>query len=266
MTPASSSARSSARSSLRRHDLPPRSDRVRHPRRVLLCSPLRPLARWLIRRRFEVRLHGTHLVPRSGPVILAANHIGVVDGPLLAIFAPRPVHALTKAEMFRGPLGRFLLASGQIPLDRFHTDPRAVKRCLRVLREGHGVGIFPEGRRGSGDLQRFHRGAAYFALVSGAPVVPVVILGSREAGAHTSSLPPRGGAVDLVFGEPVTLEARPWPRTREQVEQASLFLRDHLQRHLEVARASTGRELPGPLPTSDVEPDPATGVTEQGAS
>ena len=117
------------------------------------------------------------------------NHIGVADGPLLAAFAPRPVHALTKYEMFAGKLGGFLHGSGQIPLDRFHTDPAAVKSCLRVLRDGRAVGIFPEGRRGTGDLERFHRGAAYFALVSGAPVVPVAILGTREPGGHTNSLP-----------------------------------------------------------------------------
>lgn len=248
------------------HDDLPRTRSARHPVRVFLYSPLRPLARWLIRRRFGVRLHGTHLVPARGPVIFASNHIGVVDGPLLAIFAPRPVHALTKLEMFRGALGRFLTASGQIPLDRFQADPRAVKTCLRVLREGRAVGIFPEGRRGAGDLQRFHRGAAYFALTSGAPVVPVVILGSRPPGGHTDALPQRGGVVDMVFGEPITLEPRPWPRTREQVEHASVFLRERLQAHLVHARASTGRELPGPLPINDVEPDPATGVTEQGAS
>ena len=43
-----------------------------------------------------------HELPATGPVILACNHVGVVDGPLLAIFAPRPVHALTKQEMFKG--------------------------------------------------------------------------------------------------------------------------------------------------------------------
>ncbi len=243
----------------------PRSDRSRHPVRVFLHSPLRPLARALIRRRFAVRLHGVERVPRRGPVIFASNHIGVADGPLLAIFAPRPVHALTKVEMFRGRLGRFLRASGQIPLDRFHTDPAAVKTCLRVLRDGGAVGIFPEGRRGGGDLARFHRGTAYFALASGAPVVPVVILGTRAPSGHTDSLPPRGGAVDLVFGPPYMLDAQAWPRTQEQVERASVLLREHMLVHLDHARASTGRDLPGPLPAAEVEPDPATGVTEQGA-
>lgn len=243
----------------------PRSDRTPHPARALLHSPLRRWVRPLIRRRFDVRLHGVEHVPATGPVIFVSNHVGVADGPLLAIFAPRPVHALTKEEMFEGRLGRFLRATGQIRLDRFHTDPAAVRSCLRVLRDGNAVGIFPEGRRGSGELDRFHRGAAYFALASGAPVVPVVMLGTREPGGHSNSLPPRGGVVDMVFGPARTLRATPWPRTREQVGAGSVLLREHLLVHLDRARASTGRELPGPLPTAEIEPDPATGITQRGA-
>ena len=243
----------------------PRTDDTPHPARRLLHSRLRRWVHPLIRRRFDVRLHGIEHVPASGPVIFVSNHVGVADGPLLAIFAPRPVHALTKEEMFSRPLGGLLRATGQIRLDRFHADPAAVKACLRVLREGNAVGIFPEGRRGSGELDRFHRGAAYFALASGAPVVPVVMFGTRAPGGHSNSLPPRGGVVDLVFGPVASLPATPWPRTREQVGQGSAFLREQMLVHLDRARASTGRELPGPLPAAEIEPDPATGITEQGA-
>lgn len=246
------------------HSERPRSDRVPHPSRWLLHSA-RPLARWLVRRRHGVDLLGAGVVPADGPVIFAANHIGVADGPLLAAFAPRPVHALTKVEMFEGAMGRFLLASGQVPLDRFHPDPYAVKVCLRVLREAGAIGIFPEGRRGDGELGRFHRGAAYLALVSGAPVVPVTFFGTRAPGAHMEELPPRGAPIAICFGAPWAVPAVPWPRRREQVEQASLFLREHMLVQLDHARRSTGLELPGPLPATDVEPDPATGVTEQGA-
>ena len=242
----------------------PRSDHVRHPARYLL-HPARPVARWLARRRYDVQVLGAEQVPSRGPVILSANHIGVADGPLLAAFAPRPVHALTKVEMFEGAMGRFLLASGQVPLDRFDPDPYAVKVCLRVLRDGGAIGIFPEGRRGDGELGRFHRGAAYFALVSGAPVVPVTFFGTRAPGAHMEELPPRGGRIAVCFGEPWRVPAVPWPRRREQVERSSLLLREHMLVQLDRARTSTGLELPGPLPATDVEPDPATGVTEQGA-
>ncbi len=64
----------------------------------------------------------------------------------------------------------------------------------------------------------------------------------------------------------VERRTRPRPFTKEQVEAASMLLRGHMLVHLDQARASTGRSLPGPLPATDVEPDPATGVTEQGAS
>jgi 1-acyl-sn-glycerol-3-phosphate acyltransferase len=247
-----------------RHLEPPRSDRVPSAPRYLL-HPLRPIARALIHLRYRVRVADPGNVPASGPVIFASNHIGVIDGPLLAIFAPRPVHALTKIEMFKGRLGSFLWHSGQIPLDRFNPDPRAARLCVRALREGRAVGIYPEGTRGAGDLERFHRGAAYLALVTGAPVVPVTMLGSREPGGTNSSLPRRGATIDIVFGEAWRTEQSPWPRTREHVEKASLLLREHMLVQLDRARASTGRELPGPLPSTDVEPDPATGVTDQGA-
>ena len=85
-------------------------------------------------------------MPAAGPVIFASNHVGVIDGPLLAIFAPRPVHVLTKMEMFRGSLGWFLWRSGQIPLDRFNPDPRAVKTCLRALRDGRDRRHLPRGQ------------------------------------------------------------------------------------------------------------------------
>ena len=242
----------------------PRSDQVQRAPRYLLHS-LRPIARWLLRRRYDVQVHGSEQIPTSGPVIFASNHVGVIDGPLLAVYSPRAVHVLTKMEMFRGIVGFFLWRSGQIPLDRYHPDPRAVKTCLKALRDGRTIGIYPEGSRGAGDLERFHRGAAYLALVSGAPVVPLTTLGSREPGGTSGSLPGRGARIDMVFGEVYRVDAAPWPRTREQVEKASLLLREHMLVQLDLARASTGRDLPGPLPPTDVDPDPATGVTDEGA-
>src|SRR3546814_13848190 len=94
--------------------------------------------------------------------------------------------------MFEGRMGTFLHKSGQIKLNRFGADPSAMKTCIKVLREGRVAGIFPEGTRGAGDLGRFHGGAAYLALVSGAPVVPVTVLGSREPGGGSGAIPRRG--------------------------------------------------------------------------
>ncbi|MEP9383645.1 lysophospholipid acyltransferase family protein [Nocardioides sp. KR10-350] len=226
----------------------PRSDDVPHPIRWLLYR-FRWIGQWGIRRRYTVRVHGTENVPRTGPVIMASNHVGVMDGPLLAIYSPRPVHALTKSEMFEhGFLGRFLLLVGQIPLHRTFSDPTAVKTALHVLRTGRVMGIYPEGARGSGEFERWHRGAAYFALASGAPVVPVVMFGTRDPGGSVSSLPHKRAEIDIVYGEPIRVDPVPWPRTREQVEQVSKLLQEHMQVHLDRAKALTGRTLPGPPP------------------
>ncbi|MBZ5734117.1 1-acyl-sn-glycerol-3-phosphate acyltransferase [Nocardioides sp. TRM66260-LWL] len=246
------------------HAAPPRSDHVPHPHRHLL-HPLRPPFRWLLRRRWDVVVHGAAHVPARGPVILAPNHIGVIDGPLVAIVAPRPVHALTKSEMFVGRTGTFLRHAGQIPLDRWRTDVAAVRSCLRVLRDGGVVGVFPEGRRGDGELTRLHGGAAYLALVAGAPIVPVALFGTRQPGADADALPPRGARIDVAFGEPLGLVPQPWPRRRADVVAATGVVHDHLRRHLDAARVALGQELPGPLPPGQTEPDPALGVTEQGA-
>ncbi|MCY4725908.1 lysophospholipid acyltransferase family protein [Nocardioides sp. STR2] len=242
-----------------RADLPASADE--HPPTRLLHL-LRPAAARLVRTRWPVGVHHGERVPASGGVILASNHIGIVDGPFLAIFSPRPVHALTKQEMFEGRLGRFLRASGQIPLDRFHADPGAIRSCLRVLRDGGVAGIFPEGTRGDGELHRFHHGAAYLALVTGAPVVPVTMIGTRQRGGGRNAVPARGDAVDLVFGRPWRTTQQPWPRTREHVAATSVLLRGHLLSELASALAETRRSLPGPLPAGQSEDDPDTGLVE----
>ena len=243
------------------HGERPRTDHVTPPSTWLLHGA-RPFCAWMIRRRYTVRVHGAEHVPATGPVVVAANHIGIIDGPLMAIYAPRPVHAMTKQEMFRGFLGRFLRWAGQIPLDRFHADPRAVRFAVRCLREGRVVGIFPEGTRGTGELDTFHRGAAYLALTVGAPVVPLMMFGTREPGGSSSSLPSRKAVIDLVFCPPFAVDAASWPRTRDHVGETSRLLRARMLADLEEAIASTGRSLPGPLPAGQHEPDPGGGVTE----
>jgi 1-acyl-sn-glycerol-3-phosphate acyltransferase len=227
-------------------DLPRSHDAARPNDRLLRL--LRPAARAWFNARYEIHQHGPEHVPDTGPVLVASNHIGLLDGPLLAAFAPRPVHALTKKEMFEGRTGVALRAVGQIPLSRFEVDVSAVKGCLRVLRDGGVVAVYPEGTRGDGELRIFRPGVAYLALVTGAPVVPLVVFGTREPGGHTDSVPPRGSRFDLVYGSPVRLEPQPWPRTRQQVRRASESLWNTLQEHLVDAKGMTGRSLPGPLP------------------
>lgn len=242
---------------MRATDLPASSDE--HPATRLLRA-MRPPAAWLMRRRWRITVHHPELVPATGGVILAANHVGIVDGPMLATYAPRPVHALTKRELFDGRLGGFLRRTGQIPLDRWAADPAAIRTSLRVIRDGGAVGIFPEGTRSSGELERFHHGAAYLALVTGAAVVPVTLIGTRATG--TSSLPESGGAIDIVFGRTWRTTQQPWPRTREHVTATSVLLRGHMLSEQDSAASQTRRSVSGTQPAGQSQDDPDTGLVE----
>lgn len=215
----------------------------------------RPLAAGLARAVWRLRVHGYEHVPRHGPVILASNHTGILDGPLLYAVVRRPVHALVKQEMFSGTLGSALRVAGQIPIDRFGYDPAAIKQCLAVLRRGDVLAIFPEGTRGAGDFARTRPGAAYLALCTGAPIVPVAGLGVRAAAQRTGTIPRPRSAIDLVFGPPIETAPVRWPRRRHVVRARADALATALRAHVRDACVLTGRELPG----GPAAPDPAAG-------
>jgi 1-acyl-sn-glycerol-3-phosphate acyltransferase len=239
----------------------PRTEDIDYPARRLIRF-LRPLGRAYVTRRYDIRVHGASHVPRTGPCIVVSNHIGFLDGPLLIVLAPRLVHALTKKEMFTGATGRLLHAVGQIPLSRADVDVAAVKGCLRVLRDGGVVGIYPEGTRGDGELHTFRPGAAYLALVTGAPVVPLAVFGTRDPGGASDSWPAPGSRFDFAYGAPVYLDRQPWPRTRTDVGEATATVRKRLLEHLVDAKAATGRTLPGPIP-AETGRDPLDGLPVQ---
>ncbi|QDY76070.1 1-acyl-sn-glycerol-3-phosphate acyltransferase [Streptomyces qinzhouensis] len=188
------------------------------------------------------RVLGAWRVPAAGPVILAVNHSHAVDGPMLMGTAPRPVHFLIKKEAFVGPLDPFLLGIGQLKVDRSGTDRTAVTNALGILERGDVLGIFPEGTRGEGDFASLRAGLAYFAVRSGAPVVPVAVLGSTERrGRLISAMPPLRGRVDVVFGDAFQAGDGSGRRTRTALDQATVRIQQRLTTHLENARRLTGR-------------------------
>ncbi len=191
---------------------------------------------------YRVRALGTWRVPASGPVILAVNHSHYVDGPLLMGTAPRPVHFLIKQEAFVGPLAPFLRGIGQLRVDRTAVDRAAVAGALDVLRRGGVLGIFPEGTRGAGDFASLRSGLAYFAVRSGAPIVPVAVLGSSGRRSRViPALPPLRSHVDVVFGDPFTAGDGSGRRTRSALDEATVRIRERLTRHLADAHVLTGR-------------------------
>lgn len=227
----------------------PRTDDVRHPA-TLALHRLRPAFAAVAHRRWDITQLGVDNVPATGPVVLAANHIGFLDGPLMAIVGPRPVHALTKRELYTGALGAFLTVSGQIPVARGEPDPLALKTALRVLRDGGVAGLFPEQTRGSGEVLTAAGGAAYLALAAGAPVVPVAFLGTRLPGT-SSTFPPAGTRIVVTYGEPVTVAQQGWPRRQGEVRALTETIRQAIITNVAAAEAATGMTLPGPLPEEE---------------
>lgn len=230
-----------------RHLQLPRTDDVKHPARFMLHR-LRPTFAGIIRRRWDLELRGAGNVPASGPVVLAGNHVGFLDGPLMAIVSPRAAHALTKAELYTGALGAFLIGAGQIPVRRDAVDPLAVRTILRVLREGGVAGLFPESTRGAGEVEHVYGGAAYLALVTGATVVPVSFLGTRLPGGSSNSVPPAGNRMVVSYGAPIAVTEQSWPRRKAEVAELSARIQQAMLATCREAEHATGMKLPGPIP------------------
>ena len=186
-------------------------------------------------------------VPASGPVLLASNHTGILDGPLVFGLSPRPAHFLVKTELFHGPLGWVLDRCGQIPIDRTRADRRALQQAVTVLARGGVVGVFPEGSRGLGDVAAVHAGVTWLALASGAPVVPIACLGTRRPGASIGRPPAPRQRVAVVFGDPVRLTATDGLPRREVNRQQTERLRRVLAAHVVESSRRTGIPLHGAL-------------------
>lgn len=197
----------------------------------------------LMRGLWKPRVLGAWRMPSAGPAILAVNHSHNIDGPMLMGTSPRPVHFLIKKEAFAGPLDPFLRGIGQVKVDRESTDRTAVTHALGVLSSGGVLGIFPEGTRGEGDFASLRSGLAYFAVRSGAPVVPVAVLGSTDRRSRlVSGMPPLRSSVDLVFGDPFEAGDGSGRRTRTALDEATVRIQQRLAGHLADARRLTGRE------------------------
>ncbi|WP_022910259.1 lysophospholipid acyltransferase family protein [Aestuariimicrobium kwangyangense] len=213
------------------------------PLRTRTIDTLRGPFAAALRRLYSIHVHGASNVPAGGPVILASNHIGTLDGPLLVALNRRSL-ALAKSELFESRVGPLLHLAGQIPVTRTHHDVRAVRRCVQVLQQGRPLAIFPEGLRGTGDLTRIRPGVAYLAMVTGAPIVPVAILGTRLPGAGVKASPPVGSPIHIVYGDKVHIPAREWPRRKTDVARATHELSAILADHVRWAELKTGMRLP----------------------
>jgi len=161
----------------------------------------RGLCRFLIRVVFGFRAVAPQNVPAGGAVIVACNHVSYLDPVVLGIGFRRPVTYLAKKELFAIPvLGPIIVGLGVYPLDREAGGVAAVRAALRALKDGRCVGIFPEGTRNlTGDVQG-KGGAALLGALSGAPVVPAAISGTRRARPFHP--------IRVIYGEPLHIERK----------------------------------------------------------
>ncbi|MEN1969139.1 lysophospholipid acyltransferase family protein [Lentibacillus sp. N15] len=128
---------------------------------------------------YRIRVVGEHHVPKTGPVIICSNHISNLDPPIVGITSPRGIHFMAKGELFtKRFIGRLLLALQAFPVKRGLSDRNALRKGLGILKEGHTLGLFPEGTRSkTGELGEPLAGAGFFALRSNAAIVPCFITG-----------------------------------------------------------------------------------------
>ncbi|WP_433794165.1 lysophospholipid acyltransferase family protein [Actinoplanes sp. CA-252034] len=177
---------------------------------------------------FRPKVEGLHHVPRSGPVILACNHLSFSDSIFTPLIMRRKVTFVAKAEYFTGKgikgwfSRMFFTGAGTIPVDRSGGEAAqaALDTLLRVLTEGNIAGIYPEGTRSpDGRLYRGKTGVARLALESGAPVVPVALLNTDEI-QPTGTLIPTVKRVQIRIGQPLDFSRYADQRGDRFVERA----------------------------------------------
>ena len=188
----------------------------------------RILAGGVFRTYLPVTLSGLEHLPSSGGVIVASNHLSLLDVPLLGYAIPREPRFPAKPELFANPLlARFLLSLGGFPIARGEGDRKALSFSEEVLRQGGVLGIFPEGTRSrNGELRPFHRGVALLAMGAGVPIVPAAITGTDK------SLPPGAGfprfaRLTVTFGPPEWPEPTPSGPADKKAESLRLVSRVH---------------------------------------
>jgi 1-acyl-sn-glycerol-3-phosphate acyltransferase len=167
-----------------------RARRLNALRERTLTGGVNPLLYWLARAAllpfflvyFRLERIGRAHVPKSGPVLLAANHRSFLDPFVIGALTRRPVYYMAKRELFERRWQAWLLSSlGAFPVDRGAGDEHAMATARAILERGECVVVFPEGTRvRPGPLGQPHRGVGRLALQTGARVVPVAVMGTED--------------------------------------------------------------------------------------
>jgi 1-acyl-sn-glycerol-3-phosphate acyltransferase len=197
-----------------------------------------------LRLAYRPRVTGLANVPRTGPVIIAANHVSFADEIFTPLAARRQVIYFAKAEYFNSPglrgraMGAFFRGLGQVPVERGDTRSAAasIDVGVDVLLAGQALGIYPEGTRSpDGQLYKFRTGVARLAIRSAAPVVPVGLVGTRDVQPPGDKRWHRA-PVEVHFGTPLDFSGR------EADERSARRLRGIAEEIRKAIQALSGQE------------------------
>jgi 1-acyl-sn-glycerol-3-phosphate acyltransferase len=178
---------------------------------------------------WRMRVYGGENVPKSGPVIVASNHVSYFDPPVLGTASPRRLSYMAKEQLFGIPvLGPAIRAVGAYPVDREGSATAAIKRSVEVLRAGGAIGIFPEGTRNIAGTNEARGGVALLASLGKAPVVPARLVGTGEA--------KRLAQFRVFFGKPLSL-----PSDRKASREEMANFTDEVMRAIHALPKSIGR-------------------------
>lgn len=163
------------------------------------------LAKGMFRFQFKLmgwKIQGVENMPAEGPVILAINHLSIWDPLVAASSLPRKVSFMAKEELFSIPvLGKIFSKLGAFPVKRGQGDMNAIRQSLTILKEGHVLGLFPEGTRSkTGEIQKGLPGMVLLMEKSKASVVPIKMFGTRNL------LTKGWGNIVVVIGKPMTTQ------------------------------------------------------------
>jgi 1-acyl-sn-glycerol-3-phosphate acyltransferase len=162
---------------------------------------------------FPVKCYGLKNVPSKGNCILAVNHVSNLDPEVIGIIICRKVNFLAKDSLFKNKfLGAFLRQLNVFPIKRETHDIGALRECLKRLKNGMPLVMFPEGAR-AGSQSAFRRegsayaGIGFLAAKSQAPVIPIKISGSEKVLPPGSKWPQRN-RVTVVLGTPLKFSSQ----------------------------------------------------------